>query len=196
MNKLVLVSLSSIIFLSSCSNRFEQPHPNVDNARLRLVSIPSNNNFISSTISDDCVADTSDIPDRIATLGAKANLVRSLSRIGMPDYNSEISDSHQSEIYIPVNGQNFSFQFNGVGITGFAPGKSNSSDGILYSWCQKVVSFTPIANANYEALYDYVEFENGKKTCGVKLFEIVENTPDSYSKIEVENYQVIENYCK
>jgi len=73
----------------------------------------------------------------------------------------------------------------------------------LYSWCRKIVSFTPTANSNYEALYDYVELlydyvelPSGKETCGVKLFEIIEQSPETYAKIEVEDYQVIESYCK
>ena len=112
----------------------------------------------------------------------------------MPAYNTQIIDAQQNEFYIPAN-EKFLIQFNGVGIAGFSPGQTDSG-GALYSWCRKVLSFTPKANANYEALYDYVKLPNGKKTCGVKLFEIVEESTDKYSKVAVEDYKVIENYCK
>lgn len=183
--------------LTGCvSSKFLEPLPDSVNAKLRLVSVPSNNNFISEGSPKECISTDfhGEGLAHIATLGSKANLVRSLSRIGMPAYNEDISDSHQNEVYIPANNK-FLFQFNGVGISGFAPGKTDSG-GALYSWCRKIVSFTPTANSNYEALYDYVELANGKETCGAKLFEIVEDTPNQYSKIEVKDYQVIENYCK
>ena len=183
----------AIASLTGCaSNKYLQPMLDGNSAKLRLVSIPSNNNFVSETSPKKCISD--DPSPHIATLGVKANLVRSLSRLNMPAYNEEISDSHQNEVYIPA-GKEFSFQFNGVGITGFAPGKSNTKDGFLYSWCSKIISFTPTSNSNYEALYDYVELPNGKETCGVKLFEIVKSTNQVYKKVEVDNYQVIEDYC-
>lgn len=187
----------AIITLSGCaSNQYLQQIPNTDNAKLRLVSIPSNNNFVSEGSAKECISTDfhGEGLSPIATLGFKANLVRSLNRIDMPAYNNKINDSHQNEVYIPAN-KKFLLQFNGVGISGFAPGKTDSG-GALYSWCRKIISFTPTVNANYEALYDYVELSNGKETCGVKLFEIVEQNPDTYAKIEVEDYQVIENYCK
>jgi len=194
--KKVLLSLA-IVTLSGCaSNQYLQEIPNIDNAKLRLVSVPSNNNFVSEGSAKECI--TTDFHgeglSHIATLGFKANLVRSLNRINMPAYNNEISDSHQNEVYIPAN-EKFLLQFNGVGISGFTPGQTDSG-GALYSWCRKIVSFTPTANSNYEALYDYVELPSGKETCGVKLFEIIEQSPETYAKIEVEDYQVIESYCK
>tara|TARA_Y100000310_G_C20459954_1_gene704862 strand:+ start:628 stop:795 length:168 start_codon:yes stop_codon:yes gene_type:complete len=53
----------------------------------------------------------------------------------------------------------------------------------------------PKEDANYEALYDYVELPNGKETCGVKLFEIVLSNEGTYEKVESSNYKVVENYC-
>ena len=194
--KKALLSLA-IVTLSGCaSNQYLQEIPNIENAKLRLVSVPSNNNFVSEGSAKECISTdfNGEGLSHIATLGFKANLVRSLNRINMPAYNESISDSHQNEVYIPAN-KKFLFQFNGVGISGFAPGQTDSG-GALYSWCRKIVSFTPKTNANYEALYDYVEMPNGKETCGVKLFEIVEKSSETYEKIEVEDYQVIESYCK
>ncbi len=81
-----------------------------------------------------------------------------------------------------------------MGIAGFSPA-SNPADSIMYSWCRKLVSFTPEADSNYEALYDYVELPNGKEACGVTLFEIVENNQGDYSKVEVSDYKVVGNYC-
>lgn len=191
-----LLSLVVIASTGCASNQYLQPLPNTANAKLRLVSVPSNNNFVSTGSPKECISTDShgDGLDHIATLGFKANLVRSLSRLEMPAYDSAISDSHQNEVYIPAN-KKFSFQFNGVGISGFAPGQTDSG-GALYSWCRKIVSFTPVANANYEAVYDYVTLPNGKETCGVKLFEIVEESTETYLKVEVSGYRVIENYCK
>jgi hypothetical protein len=194
--KKTLVCLAIVTLTGCASNQYLQQIPNTENAKLRLVSIPSNNNFVSEGSAKECVSTdfNGDGLSHIATLGFKANLVRSLNRINMPAYNDKISDSHQNEVYIPAN-KKFLFQFNGVGISGFAPGQTDSG-GALYSWCRKTISFTPIANSNYEALYDYVELSNGKETCGVKLFEIVESSPETYAKVEVQDYQVIENYCK
>lgn len=194
--KKILLSLVIVTLTGCANNQYLQPIPNTANAKLRLVSIPSNNNFVSEGSTKECISTDfhKEGLAHIATLGFKANLVRSLSRLDMPAYNSNISDSHQNEVYIPTNNE-FSLQFNGVGISGFSPGKTDSG-GALYSWCRKIISFTPTTNANYEAIYDYVELPNGKETCGVKLFEIVETTPETYSKIEVDDYQVIENYCE
>ncbi|PKF56182.1 hypothetical protein CW748_11045 [Alteromonadales bacterium alter-6D02] len=194
--KKCLLSLAVIALTGCASSQYLEPLPNSVNAKLRLVSVPSNNNFISEGSAKECISTDfhGEGLAHIATLGSKANLVRSLSRIGMPAYNENISDSHQNEVYIPANNK-FLFQFNGVGISGFAPGQTDSG-GALYSWCRKIVSFTPVANTNYEALYDYIELPNGKETCGVKLFEIVGNGSDNYTKVEVKDYQVIENYCK
>ena len=190
----------SIIGISGCaSNKYLQPMPNTPSAQLRLVTVPSNNNSVSGGTNYECT-DEGEVKegaqiDYIAKLGFKVNLLRSLSRIGMPAYNEDIADSHQNEVYIPAN-QKFHLQFQGVGISGFTPGVSNVNDGLLYSWCTKLISFFPKENANYEALYDYVELPNGDETCGVKLFEIVEKEQYIYSKVEVENYQVSENYCQ
>lgn len=191
--KKAILCLAIVVAITGCSSKYTKPDPTIETAKLRLVSVPSNNNFVSETAGKKCIAASDYLPN-IATLGVKANLVRSLSRIDMPAYNDKISDSHQNEVYIPAN-EEFIFQFNGVGISGFAPGQTDSG-GALYSWCRKIVSFTPVANANYEALYDYVELASGKETCGVKLFEIVEDSPETYTKIEAKNYQVIENYCQ
>ena len=191
-----LLGLAVITLAGCASSPYLKPIPNSENAKLRLVSVPSNNNFVTEASPKECIVTdfNREKLTNIATLGSKANLVRSLSRINMPAYNENISDSHQNEVYIPANSR-FLFQFNGVGITGFAPGNADS-DGFMYSWCRKVISFTPKANANYEALYDYVTLPNGKETCGVQLFEIVESSPETYIKEEVEDYQVIEEYCK
>ncbi|KGJ90961.1 hypothetical protein [Colwellia psychrerythraea] len=194
--KIILLSLAIIALTGCATNQYLQPIPSVDNAKLRFVSIPSNNNFVSEGSVKECIPNGNSTEELayIVTLGFKANLVRSLNRIDMPAYNNEVSDSHQNEVYIPA-GNKFFFQFNGVGISGFAPGQSDSG-GVLYSWCRKAISFVPTANSNYEAVYDYVELPNGKETCGVKLFEIVEQSSETYSKVEVEDYKIIENYCK
>ena len=42
------------------------------------------------------------------------------------------------------------------------------------------LTFEAQENGNYEALYDYVELPNGKETCGVKLFEIIETENNKY----------------
>ncbi|NMR26097.1 hypothetical protein HH219_11215 [Pseudoalteromonas sp. NEC-BIFX-2020_015] len=187
--------LSGIIALSGCAaNPYLQPAANGPSAKLRLASVPSNNNFVGVPSQTDCISTKSEAGSHIATLGLKANLVRSLSRLDMPAYDTKLGDSHQNEVYIPAQVP-FSFQFNGVGIAGFAPGKTDSG-GALYSWCRKIVSFEPKENGNYEALYDYIELPNGKETCGVKLFEIVADSSGDYKKVEMEDYQVVENYCK
>ena len=194
--KKTLLSLA-ILTLSGCvANQYLQPIPNVENARLRTVSVPSNNITLHEGSTKECVSTDSRGEELayMAKLGAKANLLNPLNRIDMPAYNTHIIDAQQNEFYIPAN-EKFLIQFNGVGIAGFSPGQTDSG-GALYSWCRKVLSFTPKANANYEALYDYVKLPNGKKTCGVKLFEIVEDSTDKYSKVAVEDYKVIENYCK
>ncbi|WP_445396893.1 hypothetical protein [Zobellella sp. An-6] len=188
------IALASTLFMVGCaSNPYLAPIEGKDSAKLRLTSVPSNNNFVRTADPRGCVSDK--VLSPIATLGSKANLVRSLSRIDIPLYNKEIPDSHQNEVYIPA-GSEFSFQFNGVGISGFTPGTVEADKGFMYSWCRKVVSFTPEKNANYEALYDYVEAPNGKKTCDVKLFEIVKGADSNYSKVELKNYKVEHNYCK
>ena len=191
--KKTLLSLA-ILTLSGCvANQYLQPIPNVENARLRTVSVPSNNITLHEGSTKECVSTDSRGEELayMAKLGAKANLLNPLNRIDMPAYNTQIIDAQQNEFYIPAN-EKFLIQFNGVGIAGFSPGQTDSG-GALYSWCRKVLSFTPKANANYEALYDYVKLPNGKKTCGVKLFEIVEESTDKYSKVAVEDYKVIEN---
>lgn len=188
------IALTSALFIAGCtSNQYLTPLEGNDSAKLRLTSIPSNNNFVSTADPRGCVSDKTLPP--IAALGSKANLVRSLNRINIPLYNKEIPDSHQNEVYVPA-GSDFSFQFNGVGITGITPGEIETDKGILYSWCRKVVSFTPQKNSNYEALYDYMDAPNGKKTCGVKLFEIMASADGSHTKKELKNYKVEHNYCK
>lgn len=132
----------------------------MDNAQLRLVSTPSNNNFVTTPKNNQCIDEQH--AASLTTLGLKANLVRRLSRINMPLYNKDIGDSHQNEVYIPA-GKAFTFQFNGVGITGIDPGKTSTQESILYSWCRKMVSFTPEKNKNYEAVYDYVTTDDGQK---------------------------------
>jgi hypothetical protein len=188
-----IVLISALFMVGCASNPYLAPIEGKDSAKLRLTSVPSNNNFVSTADPKGCVSDKFLPP--IATLGAKANLVRSLSRIDMPLYSKEIPDSHQNEVYIPA-GSAFSFQFNGVGIAGFTPGTVEADKGLIYSWCRKVVSFTPEKNANYEALYDYVDAPNGEKTCGVKLFEIVKGADGNHSKVELKSYKVEHNYCK
>lgn len=188
-----LTILSAVLISGCASNPYLQPAADKQTAKLRLTSVPSNNNFISEADPKGCVSDK--FLPTIATLGSKANLVRSLSRLDIPLYNASIPDSHQNEIYVPA-GSTFSFQFNGVGINGITPGTVEVDKGVLYSWCRKIVSFTPQANANYEALYDYVDAGNGQKTCGVKLFEIIKDNSGNYKKDEVKNYKVEHNYCK
>ncbi|MCL1127863.1 hypothetical protein [Shewanella surugensis] len=92
----------------------------------------------------------------------------------------EAGDSHQNEVYIPA-GTPFRFQFNGVGITGIDSGKTSYQEGILYSWCRKMVSFTPEKNKHYEAVYDYVSTDEGQETCGVTLFELTADENRSVS---------------
>ena len=123
-----LLPLIALVILSGCASQYTQPHVGVKNAKLRLVSVPSNNNFISLAPNKQCISKRSTV--HIATLGSKANLVRSLSRINMPMYNSDIPDSHQNEVYIPATGDTFAFQFEGVGITGFTPGQVDTKAGI------------------------------------------------------------------
>ena len=192
--KKVLLS-AAVIMLSGCAqNIYLQPMVDGPSAKLRLASVPSNNNFVGRPSNNSCISTVSEHGSHIATLGVKANLVRSLSRLDMPAYDKELGDSHQNEVYIPA-GKPFSFQFNGVGISGFSPGKVDSG-GALYSWCRKLVTFEAQENGNYEALYDYVELPNGKETCGVKVFEIIETENNTYKKVEMSDYQVIENYCE
>tara|TARA_R110001599_G_scaffold216434_1_gene414659 strand:+ start:652 stop:1284 length:633 start_codon:yes stop_codon:yes gene_type:complete len=183
--KYFILALSVIVF-TGCSGKFTKPHEGMDNAKMRFVSIPSNNNFIHEANSKKCIS--SNGGQQIAVLGSKANLIRSLSRNGVPLYDSNISDSHQNEVYIPANDE-FSFQFNGVGIAGILPGA------VFYSWCRKIVTFTPKANGLYEALYDVIETPEGKETCDVKLFEISKNAGGEYVKSEAEDYNVVHNYC-
>ncbi|QSX42401.1 hypothetical protein [Shewanella cyperi] len=193
MKKIILVAVATV--LTGCAtNKFSQPMVDGASAKLRLASVPSNNNFIHVPDTPDCISTKSKPENYIATLGVKANLIRSLSRLNMPAYDNELGDSHQNEVYVPAE-KPFSFQFNGIGISGFAPGEVDSG-GALYSWCRKIVTFEPKADTNYEALYDYVTLPNGKETCGVKLFEIVEGSGATYEKVEVANYKVVENYCK
>lgn len=183
-----------VLLTAGCAkNPYLQPMEGKDSAKLRLSSVPSNNNFVTTADPKGCISEQFLPP--IATLGSKANAVRSLNRIDMPLYNKAIPDSHQNEVYIPA-GAPFAFQFNGVGLTGFTPGSVEADKGIIYSWCRKVVSFTPQKNANYEALYDYVDAPNGKKTCGVKLYEITKSKDGNFAKQEVSNYTVEHNYCK
>ena len=66
---------------------------------------------------------------------------------------------------------------------------------MFYSWCRKIVTFTPKANGLYEALYDVIETPEGKETCDVKLFEISKNAGGEYVKSEAEDYNVVHNYC-
>lgn len=188
-----LALIAALLMTGCASNPYLTPIEGKDSAKLRLSSVPSNNNFVSAADPKHCVSDKP-LP-AIATLGAKANLVRSLNRLDMPLYNKDIPDSHQNEVYIPA-GAEFSFQFNGVGITGITPGAVELDKGLIYSWCRKVVTFTPQKNANYEALYDYVNTPDGKKTCGVKLFELVKKEDGNYIKQEAKNYKVEHNYCK
>ncbi len=190
-----LLIVVAAIGLTGCAvSKFEKPMTDGPSAKLRLASVPSNNNFVHVPDAKGCISTTALPESHIATLGVKANLVRSLSRLNMPAYDDELGDSHQNEVYIPA-GKEFSFQFNGVGIAGFSPGQTDSG-GALYSWCRKIVAFTPLAEADYEALYDYVELPNGKETCGVKLFQIIKSDSGEYEKVEVDSYKVIENYCK
>ena len=191
--KKIMIILSAIAISGCATNPYLKPADGKPTAKLRLTSIPSNNNFVSEADPKGCVSDKFLPP--IATLGSKANLVRGLSRLDMPLYNASIPDSHQNEVYVPA-GSSFSFQFNGVGITGITPGAVEADKGVLYSWCRKIVSFTPKADANYEALYDYVTAPNGKQTCGVTLFEIVKDANGNYKKEEAKNYKVEHNYCK
>lgn len=188
--KIISIAIA-ILLLAGCSSKYTKPFDGVENAQLRFVSVPSNNNFIHTPLYKTCIAGNG--VQQVATLGSKANLIRSLSRNGIPLYNSDISDSHQNEVYVPA-GKEFAFQFNGVGITGFSPGVSNARDGLLYSWCRKIVKFTPSVGGLYEALYDIIEIE-GRETCDVKLFEIAENTNGEYEKTESQNYEVIHHYC-
>ncbi|WP_298770329.1 hypothetical protein [uncultured Shewanella sp.] len=187
-----IVLIFVVLITSGCANRYSVPRPNMDNAQLRLVSIPSNNNFVTTPNDNQCISEQR--AASLATLGLKANLVRRLSRINMPLYNKSISDSHQNEVYIPA-GEEFTFQFNGVGITGFDPGKVSHQEGILYSWCRKMVSFTPEKDKNYEAVYDYITIDEGRETCGVTLFELTKNENGQYHREELTHYQVKHNYC-
>jgi hypothetical protein len=187
-----IVVVLFLLALVGCSGKYTKPHGGSDNAQLRLSSVPSNNNFIHKAINKSCIIGNGS--EQIATLGSKANLIRSLSRNGIPLYNSDISDSHQNEVYVP-SGKEFAVQFNGVGITGFSPGVSNSRDGLLYSWCRKILKFTPESNAYYEALYEIVETPEGKETCDVRLFNIAKNSNGKYEKAESKNYEVVHNYC-
>ncbi|GAA5525146.1 hypothetical protein Maes01_01711 [Microbulbifer aestuariivivens] len=187
-----IVFVMSLLFLSGCSSQFTKPHEGVDNAQIRLASIPSNNNFIHEVEYDKCIYGNGS--DQIATLGSKANLIRSLSRNGIPLYDSGISDSHQNEVYIPAGNQ-FAFQFNGVGIAGYFPGVIDTNYGALYSWCRRIVSFTPAPGGLYEAIYDIIEAPNGRKACDVKLFEISKNAAGAYEKVEAQNYNVVSKYC-
>ncbi|WP_299004462.1 hypothetical protein [uncultured Shewanella sp.] len=190
MRSVVLILV--VLITSGCANRYSVPRPNIDNAQLRLVSIPSNNNFVTTPNNNECIDEQH--AASLATLGLKANLVRRLSRIDMPLYNHEISDSHQNEVYIPA-GREFTFQFNGVGITGIDPGKTSTQEGILYSWCRKLVSFIPEKNRNYEAVYDYITTDEGRETCGVTLFELAENDNGQFHRKALTDYQVKHHYC-
>ncbi|NOH61162.1 hypothetical protein [Vibrio sp. RE88] len=193
MKKAVL--LLGVLLLSGCaSNKFLQPMTEGPSAKLRLASVPSNNNFVGVPLNSECVSTTYLQDGHMAILGTKANLIRSLSRLDMPGYDEELGDSHQNEVYIPAN-HKFSFQFSSVGISGISPGVTDSG-GALYAWCRRIISFEPIENHNYEALFNFVELPNGDETCSVKLFEIVKDAQKEYKKVEVENYSVVQIYCQ
>ncbi|MCL1127864.1 hypothetical protein [Shewanella surugensis] len=80
-----IVLIFVVLITSGCANRYSQPRPNMDNAQLRLVSIPSNNNFVTTPNNNNCIVEQH--ASSLATLGLKANLVHQLSRINMPLYN-------------------------------------------------------------------------------------------------------------
>lgn len=187
------VTLSAVLLGGCASSGVSvKPEAMANSAKLRVSSIPDNNNFVTQADPRGCVS-----PRRLnelAVLGKRANMIRELSRLDMPLYDRRIPDAQQNEIYIPA-GAEFSFQFNGVGIAGFSPGTTDGESGAIYSWCRKVVSFRPEVSANYEALYDYVG-SAGQKTCGVTLFELIVDSSGQHRKQELSNYRVEHGYCK
>ena len=90
--KKILICIAAIL-TTSCSSQYTEFNPQIDSAKLRLVSIPSNNVPVTEA-NNQCIS--KDYLPKIASLGFKANMVRSLSRIGMPAYNTDISDSQQN----------------------------------------------------------------------------------------------------
>lgn len=190
--KKTLLSLLVLSLAGCANNPYLQPLPNVENARLRVVSIPSNNVFVSEPQRTECISEEWVNP--IATLGFKVNLTRSLSRIGMPAQDKKIINAQQNEVYIPA-GKDFTMKFSGVGLGSFGPGQSRSEGGINYNFCEKLLTFNAKANTDYEAVYDFVTVPDQGETCVVKLYQIVPQPDQSYQKVLVPDYKVIDQYC-
>ncbi|GGY61918.1 hypothetical protein GCM10011613_01710 [Cellvibrio zantedeschiae] len=186
----IFIIIANINLLCACTTSGYKANPDSKTANLRLVAIPGNNNDVFINRGVDCIAPRPAPSDEMAILGIKANLVadRQAGRIiGMPLYDSAVPKKQQTELKVEAN-KPIAFSFAGVGISGI------SLYSIEYSWCMKKIEFTPVENANYEAVYDIVSTPRGKD-CSAKLYEIRE-VSGSFVKEESKNYKLIENMCK
>jgi hypothetical protein len=182
-----LILVFSMAIITGCAGKFTKPIEGEDNAKLRFLSVPSDNNLIHIPTSKRCI--TGDGEEQIAVLGSRANSVRKLSRNGIPLYDTSISDSHQNEVYVRA-GREFSFQFNGYNFN------YRDSNRVRHDVCKKIITFKPEKNKFYEARYDTSWDENRVKTCSAVLYEISKNSNGIYQRNEVSNYKIISNYCK
>lgn len=186
----LICATTGILLLASCATSGYKVTPDSKTANLRIIAIPSNNNFVFTNNGVDCISPEFQRGGEIAVLGTKANLLADRQagrKIGMPLYDNAVPAKQQTELKVEAN-KPFSFSFAGVGISSILP------TSILYSYCMKKIEFTPIENVNYEAVYEVVKTPKGKD-CSAKLYEIKE-VSGGFVKEESKNYKLIENICK
>ncbi|MCG7534272.1 hypothetical protein [Pseudoalteromonas sp. OOF1S-7] len=190
MNRQIAVSALMVATLSACSTTGYTVAPGKETASLRVVSLDSGNVSVWIDNTEGCINHNFIRDGEIAVLGVKANLLadRQAGRvIGMPMYRSEVHEKQQTELKVEANVP-ISFYFAGVWVTG----TNTRIDG--YRYCVKEVSFTPLADHNYEAQY-YVDQIDGKKQCTITLYDIKQKNGE-FVKKENENYELTTKPCE
>ena len=101
MNIKKILITSSIILITGCSTTGYVVPDGKNTANLRLVAVPSNNNFVFINDGVDCIKPEFKAGGEVAVLGTKANLLadRQAGRVlGMPLYRDEIPEKTTNRI--------------------------------------------------------------------------------------------------
>lgn len=185
-----ILTFSSILLTAACSTTGYVVPEGKSTAELRLVAVPSNNNFVFINDGIDCIKPEFKAGGEVAVLGTKANLMtdRQAGRVlGMPLYRDDIAEKQQTELKVEANTP-ISFSFAGVGISSILP------TSIGYSYCMQKIDFVPEEGNSYEAEYFMTKID-GKKTCAAKLYTI-NDIDGEFKKVEHKNYKLTTKLCK
>jgi hypothetical protein len=172
------VLIGTVLFVAGCAAPYVPPQAGPV-AKLRIISVQSNNNFVKVGTDPNCISGDG---ATIATLGINAN--RGVNqgyggRVGVP-LPTNLLPKQTTEIVIPAE-QAYSIEGSAVSFTGTG-----------YSFCKAMVTFKPIRGESYEAIFDQV----ARHDCTFQVSHFVQRSSGEWVRQEVTDQKSSRQICR